>query len=121
VYYETQRDYARKLEKDALSNERKRLQAILDSAYEATITIDEKRIIESCDQRVADMLGHSNDFLTRKNVSVWKSFRSTSQSQRETSATRDCSLACFKTFQKSWQRTKSSGTYKPSRIVTCLY
>ena len=65
-----QADNERKLAEDALSNERNRLQAILDSAYEAIITIDEKGIIESCNQRVSEMFGHSNDFLTGKNVSV---------------------------------------------------
>jgi len=65
-----QSDKERKLAEGALSNERNRLRAILDSAYEAIITIDEKGIIESCNQRVSEMFGHSHDFLSGQNVSV---------------------------------------------------
>lgn len=68
--YALRADRERSLFEQQLSDERHRLRAILDSAYEAIITIDEKGIIESCNRRAAEMFGHAaSDFIGR-NVSM---------------------------------------------------
>ena len=53
-----------------LDNERQRLRAILDGAYEAIITIDESGAIESCNGQAAEMFGHPEPTLIGENVSV---------------------------------------------------
>ncbi|QFU74370.1 PAS domain S-box protein [Halioglobus maricola] len=54
---------------DELSDEQQRLRAILDGAYEAIITIDERGIIESANQRAEQMFGYSQLELRGENVS----------------------------------------------------
>ncbi len=53
-----------------LDEERQRLGAILDSAYEAIITIDERGIIDSCNGRAEEMFGHRRDSLLGQSVEV---------------------------------------------------
>lgn len=53
-----------------LNTERHRLRAILDSAYEAIITIDESGVIESCNRRAEEMFGHPEPSLIGENVSL---------------------------------------------------
>lgn len=63
-------DRERSLFEEQLSDERNRLRAILDGAYEAIITIDEKGIIESCNRRAEEMFGHAESDLVGRNVSM---------------------------------------------------
>jgi PAS domain S-box-containing protein len=63
-------DAARKHAEEQLSDEKERLRAILDGAYEAIITIDETGIIESCNSRAEAMFGHSSSELVGKNVRI---------------------------------------------------
>ncbi|KZX54983.1 hypothetical protein A3709_08230 [Halioglobus sp. HI00S01] len=53
-----------------LSDEQQRLHAILDSAYEAIITIDQSGVIESINQQGEQMFGYSGEELVGANVST---------------------------------------------------
>ena len=63
-------DAERNRAKDELDNERHRLQAILDGAYEAIITIDESGIIESCNHQAENMFGYPSNEMIGHNVSL---------------------------------------------------
>jgi len=63
-------DTAREQAEEQLVDERERLRAILDGAYEAIITIDESGIIESCNSRAEYLFGYPADAIRGKNVSV---------------------------------------------------
>lgn len=63
-------DRERKRAQSDLSEEREKLRAILDSAYDAIITIDENGTIESCNRRSEEMFGRNQSTMVGKNVSL---------------------------------------------------
>lgn len=65
-----QADTERKRAQADLSEEREKLRAILDSAYDAIITIDENGTIESCNRRSEEMFGRSQSTMIGKNVGL---------------------------------------------------
>ena len=63
-------DRERRRAENELSDEKHRLQAILDGAYEAIVTIDEQGIIESCNRQAEQMFGYDQSTLLGSNVSM---------------------------------------------------
>jgi PAS domain S-box-containing protein len=53
-----------------LANERQRLRAILDGAFEAIITIDDEGRIESCNRTAEDMFGYQQSYLQGKSIAL---------------------------------------------------
>jgi PAS domain S-box-containing protein len=62
-------DAERREAEGELNNKQRRLQAILDSAFEAIITIDENGIIESANRRAEEMFGYPESSMLGENVS----------------------------------------------------
>lgn len=65
-----QADSERRRAQADLNEEREKLRAILDSAYDAIITIDENGTIESCNRRSEEMFGLSQSTMVGKNVDL---------------------------------------------------
>ena len=65
-----QADTERRRAQADLSEEREKLRAILDSAYDGIITIDESGTIESCNRRSEEIFGRSQATMVGKNFSL---------------------------------------------------
>src|SRR5439155_22789946 len=60
----------RKRDQAALRDREARLRAILDTAVEAIITIDERGIIESCNQAAEKIFGYTPAEIVGRNVNI---------------------------------------------------